>query len=78
MKYDNIEAISKVTILEATWTNCPEDVKKDIRTLWQDNEYGNDLYYHSWDSTDDEGEYPAIRKYLDDHNIEKCLIHFWW
>ena len=82
--FSSIPALKPTTILEATWTNCPTDVKKEIRALWINQEFGNDNYYYKWeiDIINQDGKennpYPAITKYLADNNITECLIHYWW
>lgn len=75
----NSPAISLVTVLEATWTDCPLEVQNEIRVLWRDNEFGNDNNYYSWFGDEDEArQYPEIDRYLTAHGVTKCLIHYWW
>jgi hypothetical protein len=87
----DIPAIKDVKVVEATWTDLPQEVRDDIRQLWQDYEYGNDHFYHSWsiehhDAWDtewnlipDEFLYPELRAYMVDNDLpEGTLIHFWW
>lgn len=79
---------NKVVVLEAQDDDIPEDVKEEIRVLWQGLEFGNDYYYYHWDEQDfhdvdkhgpdNQFTYPLIAKYLRDNGIEECLIHYWW
>lgn len=82
-------ALQQEWILEATWTDIPEDVHKEIENLWTVIEYGNDHYYFAWKSDEEwwydgdgdqtyEQRFPAIGNYLKENNIEECLIHYWW
>jgi hypothetical protein len=90
MVYKDNPALRQVTVLEAQWTDLPEDVVEDVRRLWRNRELGNDDFYASWDADDfyttedpddkfrHEYKYPAIAKYLRDNDVEECLIHYWW
>ena len=40
--HEHPPALSKVTVLQTTWTDCPEDIQKIIETLWQVRELSND------------------------------------
>lgn len=72
------EAIQQKTVLEVTWTNCPEDVKTQVRDLWAIAELGNDNYYYQWNSDSDGEDYPVIDAYLKSKGVLTCLIHWWW
>lgn len=90
MNFDHIEAIRKVTVLDVTWTNCPEDVMEAVREIWSYYEYGNDNYIHKTsidDLTDflEEDETNSFVKVIIDYleakgleNDEEIWIHFWW
>jgi hypothetical protein len=85
MVYKDNPAITSVFIVEAQWSDIPEDVYEEIRDLWYANEYGNDHYYYSWISEDfataedddwaeevgieDEYRYKKIAKYLRDNGL---------
>lgn len=75
----NTPALSQVTVLEATWSDIPEDIVDEIRDLWTDAEFGNDNHYYSWTGNSyDVERYPLTTKYLEDHGVKECLIHYWW
>lgn len=92
--YDTDEAIKTIAVLECTWTNCPKEVKDEVRKLWLDNEYGNDYYYHTWswegieeclngDFSDNDYEdvfrYPVIRDYLISKGLkDKEILIHFW
>lgn len=44
MEFKDTPALEKVWMLEAQWTNCPKEVKDEIRELWHHYELGNDHY----------------------------------
>lgn len=72
-------AIRKTVVLEATLTDCPEEVREEIFKLWQEMDFGNDYYYYPWRvDFEDDFTYPAIHSYLQAQGITECLIHFWW
>lgn len=79
-------ALAPVLVLQATWTDCPADVKDEVRKLWHEEHLGNDVYIYKWsdgdpDCRDDSKDYPVIAKYLHDHNVApgtEVWIHFWW
>lgn len=61
--------------------DIPIELYEEVQKLWQDMEYGNDHYYFKWNkwfSEETEGEWPVIKKYLADHDIEECLLRYWW
>ena len=70
------DGIMRVTVLNAQ--KFPEDVKDEVRQLWIDFEYGNDVYYHEWGIELDSLNYPIIAEYLTSRGVSECLIHFWW
>ena len=66
-------------MLETTWTDCPNEVKDEVRRLWQDFEYGNDTYYFAWESDEElVKKYPHVAAYLKEREVTDCLIHYWW
>jgi hypothetical protein len=77
-----IPALCQTWVLEAQCTDLPKDVHDEVVKIWQDNNYGNDVYFYKWDShwidAEEEARYPAITKYLAKHNVTECLIHYWW
>lgn len=75
------DCIQQKTILEATWTDIPDDVRNEIGQIWDDYELGNDHYYWQFDvaECDEEwNEYPALNNYLTSRGITECLLHYWW
>ena len=86
------ECIEAMNVFEVQWSNCPDEVEKEVRQLWKDDDrLGNDAYYYSWDGENedsgdgsdldemcDQQRYPVIAAYLKSRGIEKCLIHWWW
>ena len=73
------ECIQQTTIFEVQWSNCPIEVEKEVKRLWQDNELGNDHYYFAWNSDEENNDnYPIIDEYLKSKGITECLIHWWW
>lgn len=71
-------------ILEAQTKDCPRPVVEDIISLWKTYEYGNDVCYHVYDREIEEEndefktDYPRLFEFLEEHKINKCLIHYWW
>ena len=76
-----------VKLLDTYDPNLSEEIREEIRELWADMEYGNDVYYHttalSW--LKDEGTMPHIIEYLEkkveDGELqpdETILIHDSW
>ena len=45
MTGENTPALSRKFVLEVTWTDCPDDVKRVVRDLWRHCELGNDDFY---------------------------------
>lgn len=78
-KYKDSPALRQETVFHITWSNCPLDLKDEVRDLWAHNELSNGSFY-MWDSDDDyDGrDYPLIDKYLRSQNITKCWIYYWW
>ena len=83
------EALQQVTVLETTWTNCPENVITEIEDLWSKEQLYNGSYYlwnfdNEWYNDELEQDttvacmFPLTAKYLKDREVDKCLIHFWW
>lgn len=75
------DCIQEKTVFEVQWSNCPVEVEKEVRRLWRENEYGNDVHYYSWNDEDDDSDaegYPIIAEYLRSRGINRCLIHWWW
>ena len=81
------KAIQQKTIFYVQWTDCPVEVENEVKKLWRDNELNNNDYF-DWDATDDDDDndeektlierYPVIHQYLIQHNIQNCLINWWW
>lgn len=82
-------ALSQETVLEATWTDIPDEVRDEVQKLWAILEYGNDHYYANWPGGEEEWWYdgkattwgerwPKIDNYLLHNNVKECLIHYWW
>ena len=82
MTSETTPALQQVTVLEATWTDCPDDVIDEIKKIWIDNNFGNDHFYYKWYEDSDGAEdsaYPVIAAYLKEHNVTgPVLIHWWW
>jgi len=84
--HDDTDCVTQQTVIEVTWSNFPEGIKKEVHQLWMDAGFGNDNYYYSWDESEIadheyEGEsypYPKLAEYLKNRDVKKCLIHFWW
>ena len=72
------DCITTPTVLEVTWTNCPEDVREEVRKFWRNYEAGNDYYYIPFEVEEREEDYPIIAAFLKSKDIEECLIHYWW
>lgn len=94
MVYKDSPAITNRVVIEAQWSDMPEEVVNEVRELWRDRELGNDYYYYTWSEDDfhdaeseeddedfssDWSTYPVLAKWLRDNGVEAgCLIHFWW
>lgn len=79
------DCITTQTVLECTWSDCPEDVIAEVRELWrQFPNLVNDYSYFRWDIDEEDGvpeladDFPVIAKYLASRGVTKCLIHYWW
>jgi hypothetical protein len=40
----NVPALKQQWVLDAQWTDCPEDVENDVKKLWRFHDLGNDNY----------------------------------
>lgn len=62
-------------ILIVKWTNCPYEVLKEVRMLYQDcyAKSGQPIWYDT-----EEGGYEVINDYLKSRGVDKCLIYWWW
>lgn len=78
MVYQDVDPIKQITVLDAQWSNLPEDVLEEVRQMWRDWELGNDYYYAKFYVDEYEDSYPLIAEYLRSRGIDKCLVHFWW
>ena len=85
------EAIRTVKLIEATWTNMPLEVQREVRELWIMLEYGNDVYYYNgsiqdledWIEGVDNPDFKVdnLCKWLRENgfkNEDRFLLHFWW
>ena len=72
------DCIKTETVLYVQWTNCPTEVREEVKRLWVHMEYGNDDYYYSWVSKEDGKRYPIIDAYLKSRDVTECLINWWW
>lgn len=82
------KAVRKEYVLDVTWTDCPDDVKDQVRKLWITNDLGNDNYILIRtindlieESEDDGDETDVIVKYLREQGVgddEQVWIHWWW
>ena len=70
--------IKSVIVMDVQWSDCPEDVVKEVKQLWGDYDHGNDYYYQKFDVLESYEDYPLIAKYLESKGILECLIHWWW
>lgn len=79
---DGEESVTKKWFFDVQWSDCPEEVEKEVRQSWRDYELGNDFFF--WKATLDEDlfeEYPAIYFWLEHKGVpkgEEVLIHWWW
>lgn len=70
--------LNQVYLLEVQWTDCPEDVKQDVRDLWNYREFGNDHYYYRWDIDDEEKALAENEEYVleyaksEDYKYPEC------
>jgi hypothetical protein len=62
--YSHIPALKQQWVLNTTWTNCPEEVKKDVQALWRYHDLGNDYYMLSISVNDLQG-------------LEGCEVEEW-
>jgi hypothetical protein len=87
--FNTAPALTQQWVLEATWTDIPDDVNYEIRDIWENQEFGNDDYYYQWSDADKEGPwygegkllkemYPKLASYLAERDVSSCLIHYWW
>lgn len=66
---------SQVTVVEARFGT---PLGAAIRTLWAEQELGNDFCYYPWDE-DLASEYPTIDEYIKANQLEgKVLLHYSW
>ncbi len=76
--YTEPDCIKQVTVFEVQWTNCPVEVKEEVKRLWKNCEFGNDYFYYNWEAIEDSDSYPLIHEYLSSRGVTECLIHWWW
>ena len=82
MVHMNHPAISRPVVITAQWTDLPEPVVEDVKRLWRAWEMGDDYYYVNFDVAEAEdyndGPYPNLVAYMQEHDLESALIHYWW
>jgi hypothetical protein len=85
-------AVSKITLVESTWTDMPKEAVEVIEELWACWEYGNGSYYHrcSIKSLEEEVESGFLNTDIDIQPLtdflrssgiednEDILLHYWW
>lgn len=72
------ECIRHQIVFEVQWSNCPVEIEEEVKKLWREHDYGNDNYFHEWDSAEDGYDYPEIDEFLLSKGITRCWIHWWW
>lgn len=90
----NNKAFNQYWVLDAQWTDCPEEVEEQVRSLWKYFELGNDNFM--WRGTlkslvDLDGEMGGylkepmkLDKLIDyareqgREDDETFIIHWWW
>lgn len=92
MSHYSKPAIQQITLLDAQWSDCPDEVKEEVAKIWQWRELPNDSSIYKWKrdeeywGPEDEDEstrsvkdvFPTLDKYLMDQGISECWIHWWW
>ena len=74
----------KVWLLDAQWSDCPEEVEAQVKKMWREYENGNDRYVIKTNLINlIEDEKFVVVQYI----LEQCpeierdeliLIHWWW
>lgn len=76
------ESVYKVWYFDVQWSDCPKTVEKEVVSLWQDMEFGNDHYMYKTDVDEELFEqYPCIYFWLKHKGVqdtEKVIVHWWW
>ena len=84
-------ALKQVWVLDLQWSDCPEELEREAKYIWQSWSLGNDHCYKEFTLEDLKSDYstdlPLINKYiseqiefrnLDIKEKEQILIHWWW
>lgn len=84
-------ALKQVWVLDLQWSDCPEELQREAKYIWQSWSLGNDHCYKQFTLEDLKSDYstdlPLINKYiseqieirnLDIKEKEQVLIHWWW
>ena len=84
-------ALKQVWVLDLQWSDCPEELEREAKYIWQSWSLGNDHCYKQFTLEDLKSDYstdlPLINKYiseqiefrnLDIKEKEQILIHWWW
>lgn len=89
---DNVDqALKQVWVLDLQWSNCPEELEREAKYIWECWSLSNDYCYKQFTLKDLKLEHsldlPLINKYileqievrnLDIKEDENILIHWWW
>lgn len=79
---DGENSLTKVWFFDAQWSDCPDEVEKEVKQIWKDYELGNDRYMYK--TTMDEElfqEYPGVYFWLEYKGVQKgeeVIVHWWW
>jgi hypothetical protein len=79
---DGHNSVYKVWFFDVQWSDCPEEVEKEVIKAWRSYELGNDQYILK-KSLDEElfEEMPCVYYWLKHKGVqdnEEVIIHWWW
>ena len=81
-KPDGKNSVQKVWFFDVQWSDCPEEVEKEVRHMWRDYELGNDHFMVKRELDEELFEaYPMIYMWLKHKGVqegEQAIIHWWW
>ena len=77
-----MNAIQNVKVIEATWSDIPEDAEEVIKNIWEEYGFGNDVYYFSvtLNEIKENSDYKPLSDWLKGkvEPTEPLLLHYWW
>lgn len=77
-------AFRKVWFFDVQWSDCPVEVKEQVKERWRELELGNDCYIFKTTRADlyYDKHYLILQFLLEKEpnlgNDEQIIVHYWW